>query len=876
MKTIKLTFQTLVIVVLVQVTATSQVLTEEIVQRNNSFPENPFADMLLNDIDGDGDLDFLYDLGAELDVYKNDGRGDFTFFNSSNINITGHNNNYHFLDINNDQVDDILCSFLQSGIATIYLNDGNGNYSLYQTISTRGTYAAYDMNNDGQDDFVLAEIVDQPEERSQLLIWYIFYNDHVNSGQFVKQAVDTFKMPHYSSIKDVKVADFNNDGFGDILAIGSDVEEYVEGDFSDSRNAALFINNNNSSFSWSNEFGAEAGKYVRDFYPRVSFIEDINNDGKMDILLADQRDATVNSSLDSSKIIMYQNLGDAKFLEITINDFFIKIDQPQYGFFDVDNDGDVDLLYNGLIAEENLTDYMSPSSTEIMMIYKNDGNMRFSLFGSGDKFGTPSGLDLYTVGDVDGDGFKDIVTEEFLKRREPIDIYKNNSGYGFTYFYQDSIKPCLNSKILVDRLDDDLYTDILHGIPYLINENGNALSVESRNNAVCGVTYDNLLDYNGNGRMDYISFSNEFFSSKSLSLDSNMRYGNFSKPNYNDFQSMEDEISILVTGNINQNNQDEIIYVTENFEVKVMEYDAQSNDFVTSTIFTLSDFYDITEIQLMNFNGSNDILLWGYNSIESKYQCAKYNNDGNGNFNKETNYFTVADKQFVSKSVILNETFGDEEYLFTSATEYLGLSEYGNTWGDYGTDYYELADVEVTKAVKGSFAEFDSWTAVLYTDIITNETKLGLSYNHTLYDLDEISELFNFDYNYDGKNGLQVIDIKNDGDLELIVVGYSPEGTYQIKIFDIRLNPITGVPFVKKEGLNIFPSPATAYVNVSLDNNVENLNIEVYSVTGQLVISKQFKETNLATINLHEFPIGSYIVKVQTDFEIYSKKIIKH
>jgi uncharacterized delta-60 repeat protein len=65
----------------------------------------------------------------------------------------------------------------------------------------------------------------------------------------------------------------------------------------------------------------------------------------------------------------------------------------------------------------------------------------------------------------------------------------------------------------------------------------------------------------------------------------------------------------------------------------------------------------------------------------------------------------------------------------------------------------------------------------------------------------------------------------------------------------------------KKNILNIFPNPSSGYFTLQIDNLIEMKTVEVYTIIGQKIYSKQLTE-NESTLDLSNQPKGVYIYKI--------------
>ena len=75
-----------------------------------------------------------------------------------------------------------------------------------------------------------------------------------------------------------------------------------------------------------------------------------------------------------------------------------------------------------------------------------------------------------------------------------------------------------------------------------------------------------------------------------------------------------------------------------------------------------------------------------------------------------------------------------------------------------------------------------------------------------------------------------------------------------------------------KSKLQLYPNPANGELNVNFTNSRVIEKISIYNFTGQLV--KTFNEYS-EKLNISDLSSGIYIVKIQTDTEIFDRKIIK-
>ena len=91
--------------------------------------------------------------------------------------------------------------------------------------------------------------------------------------------------------------------------------------------------------------------------------------------------------------------------------------------------------------------------------------------------------------------------------------------------------------------------------------------------------------------------------------------------------------------------------------------------------------------------------------------------------------------------------------------------------------------------------------------------------------------------------------------------------------FDVNTLSVTS--FESQLSIKVYPNPVVNNVIVSLGKSYNDINIKLYSITGQLIHS--FNKTNSTDCDLDmvNLPSGNYILKINADGNIKSSIIIK-
>lgn len=317
-------------------------------------PTVPFEGVQLSaiafaDIDGDNDEDVLITGADSLTqiiskVYKNDGAGNFTEINSVIEGV--HRSAVAFADVDGDNDQDLIITGSNSslvGITKLYLNDGNGSFSLATGTPFEGVFhsavAFSDIDGDNDQDLLLSG----QSAVTNFPITKLYLNN--GSGTFTEVSTP-FNDVHKGSIV---FADVDNDNDQDVVVTGREL--------SGTRIARLFLNDGNGTFTPNNGTNMTGVSYSS-----VDFA-DVENDGDLDLIVTGMIGNT------AEKTSLYKNNGVGNFTEVP-NMIFDQVGYSSVGFSDVNNDGYSDLLitgrneYNQLIAKlyGNHSSCLSPFS----------------------------------------------------------------------------------------------------------------------------------------------------------------------------------------------------------------------------------------------------------------------------------------------------------------------------------------------------------------------------------------------------------------------------------------------------------------------------------------------------------------------------------
>lgn len=343
-------------------------------QENENFTEYPistignFTHFDMADIDLDGDIDFTGLKSGVAYLYYNDGSGSAfteTFMPSS----PSANGGIFLSDINNDIYPDFI--YFNNGYGEysgirVHLNENSSGFSTNPLlIAYSNTYPSNDLddmtvkdfNQDGKNDIVLTY-----ENVGRVNLFQITdITQPVNADMIeVSQSA--------GNVKDISVADFNGDGFMDVIS-SSHLDHTLD----------LYTNSgNNLDFSFTT-IDTLLG-------PTKNEEADIDQDGDIDIV------ACQGEPNENANFFWYENDGNGVFEYHFLKNINNGGAHPKdVKIADIDNDNDIDIV---------------AVSYPYTYILYNDGSENFTSY-------TIPGLDQITytvaINDVDGDGLKDII-----------------------------------------------------------------------------------------------------------------------------------------------------------------------------------------------------------------------------------------------------------------------------------------------------------------------------------------------------------------------------------------------------------------------------------------------------------------------------------
>ncbi len=729
----------------------------------------------VKDIDNDGDMDVINASHfTEPVMWHENVHGFGKIWQSHLISSNMHGMEYVCLDdLDSDGDLDALFSCVGYGTYWCENLDGNGNFDSIPNVID-STYSKcsrpVDIDGDGDMDIVIATAEDKT------VSWYENIDGQCNFGsrQLVADSVNwaTYILP----------IDIDNDGDSDIIT----AIEYEQ---------KVILNKN---LDGSGTFG-ERILISSELFP-FNFVSasDIDNDGDQDIFAAAE---------DSNIIAWYENLnGEGQFGAANIisdNRLY-----PSWNVCgDVDNDGDLDLITASL-SDHTISWYENSNGA---------GNLNIEHKIASSPY-DPKSLCL---GDINGDGYMDILVSSFLA--DEVVFFENVNGNKFSLpkvISNDIYRPF---KIETGDLDKDGDVDVVVGSQgnnnlHWIENIGGAGTVFSKHlisNSALSTVSIHLEDIDNDQDLDIISATNHVDSTglqeRVIGLYENINGDGI----FSELKGVDKftNYPILVnSSDIDGDGDSDILsasQISNNIHVLAWYENINGYSFkIPPNLLVITPYIQFVHPCDLDGDNDNDVLFGPY-YVGSEIPWVE-NTDGNGNFALQT--------------ISTNET--------------------GNSYSLKPCDIDNDGDIDIIQSSLNRVNWYDRNDS-------TN------SFSNLRVVADNIRTSF-----------IEICDIDNDGDKDIIAIG-----RHDHKIWIIKNLTIINIPTVAKNQVSVFPNPSSNKLYLELETqNIQQLRI--FDITGKSVLDQKNIPTP-ESIYISGLKSGVYILHIETDKEVYTSKFVK-
>ena len=275
------------------------------------------------------------------------------------------------------------------------------------------------------------------------------------------------------------------------------------------------------------------------------------------------------------------------------------------------------------------------------------------------------------------------------------------------------------------------------------------------------------------------------------------------------------------------------------------DYEYQMGKSVTSVWGTALYYHDGTEYyRLESYNpefilSSKDIENYGiYNTVFDMDR------------EELINQFQTAGFQVSEQDGFIIATIGDFVEISINLDELIYQLRF---FGDEDNPFFEEEGNKIEHSTRTEYAKINAYVIPIRDiDVRYSELPSGIPYEIT----DTVSYLF-----------YQVI--KN---------GNTIVKTGEENIFEDCRNSVadnTNIKEIQQANVKVYPNPAKERITLDLpfDGN-GNVDVQIFNVLGVNVLSQQAKGEQI-NIDVQALPAGVYVLKIQTDKEIITKKVVK-
>lgn len=417
---------------------------------------------IFEDIDADGDIDILVTSSTgstssaanHVAWYKNLGNETFSpkiVISSSYNDVT----TVRLLDVDEDGIKDLVVGDAMTGLSWIK-NMGSGFFGSKQSLpynSYLTTFEVGDMNNDGREDIIVAQLNGDS----------LHFIRNTGNATFVYQTM--FYAPNYN-IYSINFGDLDQDQATDLIV--------SSGDSSPQR--VIQFEYANNAFVQTNAYSSSSTPYV--FY---SYLYDVDNDSKKDVVIRSSDCATywvknfgnnVYSSLNPITVegcngASMENVADLNldgYMDILykknnvlsyrlgtagagVNSTVVPIsgtpidgEVSRTRLFDIDEDGDLDIFYStddefGWYRNNSAQLSVSESTAVKFSVYPNPANQQLNITSA-------NGIDAYVIYDATGK----LIDQAFLAAPETnhnINVANFSNGLYFVEIQAGVVKETL-------------------------------------------------------------------------------------------------------------------------------------------------------------------------------------------------------------------------------------------------------------------------------------------------------------------------------------------------------------------------------------------------------------------------------------------------
>ncbi|MBN1187144.1 MAG: T9SS type A sorting domain-containing protein [Bacteroidales bacterium] len=268
-----------------------------------------------------------------------------------------------------------------------------------------------------------------------------------------------------------------------------------------------------------------------------------------------------------------------------------------------------------------------------------------------------------------------------------------------------------------------------------------------------------------------------------------------------------------------------------------------------------------TDVELGDIDGDGDTdAIVANNDEDPKNEI--WLNDGNGYFS-EGNILSV---NFNSNGVALGDLDGDNDLdlFFANSNSNKVLFNNGNgTFTDSGQSLGNLKTNDIALGDLDNDGDLDAFSA-------NREYGVALRNEIWINDGNGFFTNSNLEIGHGSSWSGGICDYDSDGDLDIFLMN---DGNNELWVNNLIVNSVDQYSNVS---FFMYPNPASDQLIISFDNtSVQAAKVEIYNIPGKLIFSETNRNAASMVINLSDTSQGIYILRIEANGDIITKKIMK-
>ncbi len=221
---------------------------------------------------------------------------------------------------------------------------------------------------------------------------------------------------------------------------------------------------------------------------------------------------------------------------------------------------------------------------------------------------------------------------------------------------------------------------------------------------------------------------------------------------------------------------------------------------------------------------------------------------------------------------------------------------YDTAFNQLNSNVIQISDTVNIVSDYGNVLKYDSLTRSYYYGFTCNIDDVNLDFSRLFYGDTAFYRLIRFDrdlniiwdrsYRRDGRMEMHSIEVDHKGNIIMAGI-FRPNSNLDLFDFDVFILKVDSNGNLNTVGLNeskiidqlnysIYPNPATDYFTIKQYNVLDNYDLKMITMSGQVVKSNQLKKQTEQQINIEDLPMGVYLYQLtDSDGRVGVGKIVK-